>query len=559
MKKSRVFWGWLAVAMILNCTARHAMGETFNVSTVQQLRTALNEAAANDEDDLINISTGTYHVDVTLTYHSGGVHSLTIVGAGIGSTRLDGGSARQILTLATSQSGAQLLLRGITFQNGTTALSGGALQAATSAASITIENCEFNDNAATANDSIGGGVNLGSDSGPIWVTSCAFRRNACNGNVGGLYVGTVTGGIHLTRSLFQQNQVVNSGGYDYYGDGGGAMLYGHATCHITVRHNTFESNTASGGSNPDGGGIMTYQMGAACEVTMEDNTFTNNQAGLGGGGCIVRINNSGSAAFHRNSFSGNSTLVGSGAGSLIYIDSGTLNCTENSYGNNHSAEDGGGASLTLLVGTAVISGNNYRANEAANNGGGLMVMTESASTSFTRNTFSVNTAGNVGGGLSYATTNGTLLCTNNTHYANSASTDGGGMYLYFDQSTAQTTLKNNILWHDQPNELNYSYGSGAGPLAMTYSDAEGGSAEPWFGTGCIAVDPRFANPAAGDFNLSWPNYPIADAGKSPCIDSGDPASPRDPDGTRVDMGARYFRQANPADLDPSSIMMLLLL
>lgn len=49
----------------------------------------------------------------------------------------------------------------------------------------------------------------------------------------------------------------------------------------------------------------------------------------------------------------------------------------------------------------------------------------------------------------------------------------------------------------------------------------------------ITEDPMFVEPAFDDFNLVW---------GSPCIDAGDPASPPDPDGTVVDMGALYYDQ-----------------
>jgi len=75
---------------------------------------------------------------------------------------------------------------------------------------------------------------------------------------------------------------------------------------------------------------------------------------------------------------------------------------------------------------------------------------------------------------------------------------------------------------------------------FTYSNIEGGTSQPWFGTGCIDADPLFADPASENFQLTWDNYPVPDATKSPCINSGNPASPNDPDGTQADMGAYYW-------------------
>ena len=53
--------------------------------------------------------------------------------------------------------------------------------------------------------------------------------------------------------------------------------------------------------------------------------------------------------------------------------------------------------------------------------------------------------------------------------------------------------------------------------------------EAWTGTGNLNADPLFVNSAAKNYRLQV---------GSPAINSGDPASPPDVDGTRADMG--YF-------------------
>jgi hypothetical protein len=76
---------------------------------------------------------------------------------------------------------------------------------------------------------------------------------------------------------------------------------------------------------------------------------------------------------------------------------------------------------------------------------------------------------------------------------------------------------------------------------VTYCDVQGGTGQPWFGTGCIDSDPCLVDAATGDFHL------LSD---SPCIDAGTNSAPNLPstdfegkprilDGT-VDMGADEF-------------------
>lgn len=99
---------------------------------------------------------------------------------------------------------------------------------------------------------------------------------------------------------------------------------------------------------------------------------------------------------------------------------------------------------------------------------------------------------------------------------------------------------NNILWNDSPNVIS---SSGAATILCRNCDVEKGTGIPWFGIGCIDQYPNFVNPPAGAFHLSWNNFPVNDSTRSPCIDSGDPASYFDSYNIRADIGALYFNQS----------------
>lgn len=110
------------------------------------------------------------------------------------------------------------------------------------------------------------------------------------------------------------------------------------------------------------------------------------------------------------------------------------------------------------------------------------------------------------------------------------STYGGGLSYY---SSGSYSGLNNIIC--------YNYAQNNPEIFGTASFNYSCSPVTLPGTGNITSNPQFADTANNNFNL---------LATSPCIDTGDPSSPLDPDGTRADMGALYYyHQVNPPNLD----------
>ena len=147
---------------------------------------------------------------------------------------------------------------------------------------------------------------------------------------------------------------------------------------------------------------------------------------------------------------------------------------------------------------------------------GGIYATENATVDLWRTTVSGNTCKFGGGGVhardaARVTLSGCTVYGNTSDDGWNVATEGNGL----------VTLLNSIVWLESATAENVS-----GTVIATYCDISGAST--YTGDGNINADPLFGDAAAGDFTLGT---------SSPCIDTGDPASPNDADLTRADMGA----------------------
>ncbi|MFH1347287.1 MAG: right-handed parallel beta-helix repeat-containing protein [Candidatus Margulisiibacteriota bacterium] len=104
--------------------------------------------------------------------------------------------------------------------------------------------------------------------------------------------------------------------------------------------------------------------------------------------------------------------------------------------------------------------------------------------------------------------------------------------------TGSLTVKNNIISNKPEGSADAGsyglYGLSAGQFTTSYNNVYNNNTDyeqALPGTGTITQEAQFIDVSGDNFHLSF---------NSPCIDSGDPATATDPDGSRADMGAYPF-------------------
>jgi hypothetical protein len=332
------------------------------------LRDAIDTANSTLADDIITLPADTYVLDVIGagddTNASGDLDifdravagTLTIQGAGAGSTTIDGFASDRVFHLLA---GASLTVEGVTVRNGSVSGLGGGIfsdqgiltvdqsivaeNIAETGGGIAVDNGQLSvtNSEITNNDALGGPSVDGRGGGisaviasPIVVTDSIISGNEARGGEGANGLG---GGIYSktgTWNVFTGNQVSNNdavGGNDAgagAGAGRGGGIYSETSTWTVFSTSTASLNVAQGGSSDlatggpgDGGGIYS-STGETWSITRS--TFNDNQAvggngepvsGTGGqarGGAAV-IDTS-SWTVQNSTFSFNSATGGAGGG-----------------------------------------------------------------------------------------------------------------------------------------------------------------------------------------------------------------------------------------------------
>lgn len=316
----------------------------------------------------------------------------------------------------------------------------------------------------------------------------------------------------------------------------------------------------------DGGGIGI----SSASPTITNNVIKNNQACVGAGIAI----RSGSPLVQGNTIKDNTFAicggvagVGGGGISLVAADSGEI--VDNIISNNSAVtSDGGGISL-FSAGTPMIRNNVIKENSASRGGG--IWMANFSDPLIVQNLIVGNNA-QQGGGIWWSVPLGQRLLVNNTIAENTASFDTSSG-IFAEGFDSQIRLVNNIIVAKAGQTAVFcSNFADPNPPIFDFNDVFSAGGVAFGGTctdktgiaGNISVDPKFLNPAAGNFRP---------AASSLTIDAGDNTAPNLPstdldgiartvdsnqDGTAiVDMGVfesiADFQLGMPT---PSSITML---
>jgi len=559
-------------ALLALLPAAPALAAVLNPVTADDLQTALNSAAGSAEDDTINLQANTtYNTNQntiaggpTFTYNSANDGSLTIVGAGAGSSVVDGNGVNQVMAL-TNTAGGGIQVQGFTMQNGATGV-GSGLSAQTQSGAFAMQSCDVLNNSGTASFA---GLMASTQTGGISLSNSNFIGNNATSINAGVTLSTSTGALTLDSNVIMNNDTQNAFA--------GLTTTVSSSALTTLTNNTITGNDALAG--PFAGAVIGNGNRIITNNSITDNTAVSSFAGVfaGSGGDLTFTGNtltgnnlsgpgssfagafvSGQAVIFNDNTIADNLSAGDFAGLLTGFN-GSLTFNNNTLSGN----DGNGAIAGLLIngdGPANINANTV-SNHDSTSLVGFTLNNSSGQTIFTNNIVNANIAADFGGGVLLNTTDGRLDVINNTitgNASNGASPNSGGFESGLGSDAAVLNLFNNIIFpNSNPNgpALDIFVDLTAGPNAQVmlfnndFAEAcfdNGGGPNCDFAAflganqdfNLIAVDPLFIDPAAGNFQLG--------AG-SPVIDQGDvnapslPATDHDGNsrvvGSSVDMGA----------------------
>jgi hypothetical protein len=334
------------------------------------------------KDVTIHLSDGAFsgigNVNSTISKNHTSGGSITLIGAGINQTFIDGGNVNWLLNIGSN---SNVNLINITFINGEITGSGGAIY---NRGILNIDSCSFENNNATSSAGA-----IYSESNDLIISNSYFNNNYATRDGGAIYSYSGNSVFNITNSVFENNA----------GRSGGAVyLSGNSNNNSLIQNCTFLNSTAT----QNGGSLYVSY------ASVIDNYFENSQTtgtGSYGGGAI----------YGNNIYLENNDMIlcsaASGSGNYIkvngFIDNSILTINSNSItsptftitgsvtDDKGVPIDGGSISLyansTLLGSASVINGAfTLTANELLNNGVYILNGSSNYYPNITNGTLNVN-------------------------------------------------------------------------------------------------------------------------------------------------------------------------
>ena len=383
---------------------------------------------------------------------------------------------------------------------------------------LSCSNTVFRGNAATSS---GGGIRV-YGAGRAFLDDCIVEGNSSDGTGGGVDVvssGTLVPVITCSNTVIRGNSAETSGG--------GVHVYGSGRAFLDDC--IVEGNSSGGtGGGADVAPTGTYVPELFCSATV----FRDNVASTSGG--AVRIRQFGRASFDGCRFDGNSVTSTSqqndyGGGAIFMTDQNAAtnafcsvsNCVFACNSSNNRAGAMGGTWNNLYFSGAIV--NCIFTNNLSRLQGGALVIRDSANANpnppIIRNClFAFNSTTNLttdtnGGAVMFAAYSNITLenCTIvSNNICNTAGYKSGGIHHRYTGKLKNCIVAFNTVCgeREDANYWNNTSTLSADNFINCCSDLSNNK----FGSSCVIGDPKFVDPANGDFRIQ-PNV-------SPCINAG---------------------------------------
>lgn len=349
----------------------------------------LTRAGMNEED----AATGDLDIKV----------DLTIQGAGMDATIVDGMGADRVFHVPLMPIGIPVTITDMTIRGGSAGPTEGGAIYYMGTGGLSVWRVRFLNNAGSA----GGAICHNTPGANTTIIDCVFENNQATGNGGAVYA---TGGsISVSGSSFASSGAGLNGGALYIGgnnpvlidhtvfvnsqsNGNGGSVSILSPASLTVSNSRFESSTSKGV-----GGALYFAGGGGSDLTITSTLFKSASANPGhGGGCSATVG--GTARISGCRFEDCST---SGNGGGLDIDASTaLEIDDSEFLGNTSSNGDGGGVRGGTSGLFSLSNTTVAGNWASKSGGGVYISNGRSQVNVLYSSFDHNSAQTVkGGGL----------------------------------------------------------------------------------------------------------------------------------------------------------------